>query len=378
MSSGRAGDVVIACWYLDRNGPGARRPDVSRFFGVLTLALAAIAAACGGVEEPAADEGTRLERYGISVTPPSGWHARLTRATIEAATVAVPPTGHGVSLADADLIVRLFEYEPGPNFLAETERSHPEGLPGPFAAEEFGPPELGGDNPRGHGFARRNFSLAGRYFDLFVEAGAAKPPEDAVAELNALLASLEVRAGDYYPGTIEPPWFRPADGWHTASHGGGQVRAADYASAWASTVPYRNGPRDLPPADTLETLPADGILIWVGLARDNRFPPTAELRRRRPAVSVPLQVGQAQGGPGWEGQVGEISLYRLWGWVGEQYSVDLWIFFGRAEPSAEQRARAQALLDGLQLPSWGSWELDGLGESVGHNEKGDTSPSRSG
>jgi hypothetical protein len=320
---------------------------MSRITGVLGLALIALAPSCGAVEAPAREHAA-LGRYGIAITLPTGWHARLTRATVEAETV------------EGDLLVRLFEYEPEPNFLAEWKQTHPEGLPAPFTAAEFGPPEPGTYNPR-HGFARRNFSMAGRYFDLFVESAAAKPSAAAVAGLNELVGSLEVSAGDFYPGTIQPPRFAPADGWYSGSHGGGEVRATDHASAWASTVPYRNGPRDLPPRDTLETLPLDGILIWVGLARDNRFPPTGELRPTRPRLSVPLQVAETQGGFGWEGQVREISLYRLWGWVGGQYNVDLWIFYGRREPTPEQKARAQEALDRLDLPAWGSWELDGRG-----------------
>jgi hypothetical protein len=331
---------------------------VARSARILAFALMALAPACGSAEAPGREASARLERYGIAVVPPPGWRARLTRATVEAATSAVIPAGNRVSLGDADLLVRVFEYEPEPNFLVEWKQTHPDGPPDPFTAAEFGPPESDTFNPR-HGFARRNFSLSGRYFDLFVESGAAKPSKHAVAGLNELVASLEVRAGDFYPGTIERPRFPPATGWYTGSFGGGEVRATDFASAWASTVPYRNDPRDLPPVATLETLPAEGILIWVGLARDNRFSPTNELRPRRPRVSVPLQVGQTQGGFGWEGQVREISLYRLWGWAREQYNVDLWIFYGRREPTAEQRALAQGALDRLDLPDWGSWELDG-------------------
>lgn len=335
----------------------ARRAEVTWIARLLAVALLAVAPSCGAVDAPTQEGSPRLERYGIAVTPPTGWHMRLTRATVEAETAA------------GDLLVRLFEYEPETDVLLELQRTHPPGRPGSFTVSEFGSPALGGDNPndnpKGRGFAQRNFSMAGRYFDLFAESAAAKPSEDAVAGLNELVASLEVRAGDFYPGTIEPPQFAPAEGWHTGSHDGGEVRATDHASAWAATVPYRNEPRDLPPVKTLETLPPDGILIWVGLARDNRFPPTGELRLRRPAVSVPLQLGQAQGGPGWEGQVRDISLYRLWGWVGEQYSVDLWIFYGRAEPTADQRARAQAGLDRLDLPDWGSWELDEEGAVEG-------------
>ncbi len=72
------------------------------------------------------------------------------------------------------------------------------------------------------------------------------------------------------------------------------------------------------------------------------------------------------GGPGWEGQVRDISLYRLHGLVPGSYHVDAWVSFGRAEPSAEQRTAAQAMLDALVMPDWGSWEVDGRGDvSVG-------------
>jgi hypothetical protein len=339
---------------------------VSRIAGIVAVALVALAPACGSVGSPAREGRTTLERYGIAVTLPPGWHARLTRATVEAATTAVIPEGNQASLGDADLLVRLFESEPEPEFLTEWQRTYPAGPPRPFTASEFGRPDFEvAHHAKSHGFASRDFSLAGRYFNLFVESGQLNPPADAVAGLNRLVGSLAVRAGDFYPGTIDPPRFPPATGWHTGSYGGGEVRATDVASAWASTVPYQNGPRDLPPAATLERLPPDGILIWVGLTRDNRFPPTSELRKKGPQLSVPLQVGHTQGGFGWEGQVREISLYRLWGWVGEQYNVDLWIFYGGREPTAEQRARAQDMLDRLDLPDWGSWELDGRGVVAG-------------
>jgi hypothetical protein len=182
--------------------------------------------------------------------------------------------------------------------------------------------------------------------------------------LNALVASLGVRAGEFYPGSIEPPRFAALDGWWVGSGGAGEVRANDVAQAWAATVPYRNEPWDLPPARTLETLQPDGILIWVGLARDSRFPPTAELRHGR-RVELPLTLAQTACNPGWEGQIrDDMSLCRLYGNVSGQYDVDLWVFFGVDEPSAEQRARTQVMLERLQLPDWGPWELDGRGEVV--------------
>ena len=331
---------------------------MTRIAGILAVALLVVGSACGAGETRAEEGHTTLERYGIAVTLPSGWIGRLTRGTVEATTRPVIPAGNDVRLDEGDLLVRLFEYEPEAGFLVETRQTHPDGAPGAFTRAEFGAPELGGDNPNGHGFARRNFSVAGRYFDLFVESGSAKPLDDSVAALNELVGSLEVRGGDFYPGTIEPPRFSSATGWYAGSFGGGEVRASDFASAWASTVPYRNGPRDLPPAATLETLPPDGILIWAGLTRDNRFPPTREVRTTR-KVSVPLHVEQTRGGPGWEGQVREISLYRLVGRVDEQYDVDLWMFYGRAEPTADQREQAQAALNRLVLPEWGPWDVDG-------------------
>ena len=323
----------------------------------------AVASACGAAEnEPRA--GTEsLERYGIRVAVPAGWHARLTRGTLEAATVPLAVRPGPLRLGAADLAVRLFEFEPDPRYYPASalDQTYADGPPRPFDADEFGSTELGGDNPANDGFARRNFRLAGRLFDLFVESGATTPPASAVAALNELVASLEVSSGDFYPGQLEPPRFGAAEGWHVGSGGGGAVRASDYAEVWAATVPYRNEPRDLPPVRTLETLSADGILIWVGLARDNRYQPTGELRRDEPRVTVPLRLGEMRGGVGWEGQVREISLYRLHGLVPKRYHVDAWVFFGDGEPTPEQRDRAQAMLDRLELPDWGQWELDERG-----------------
>ena len=340
-------------------------PACSR--GALVLALLSLAAAgCGAVETQADGSGRSLERYGIGFTLPVDWHARLTRGTVEAATGPLGPAGQDVTLGPGDVALKLFEFEPDSSRIGQFEEaSHPVGRPQPFTVDEFEPPEFPGDEPRNHGFARRNFSLAGRLFDLFIEAGRRNPCGEAVAAVNELVASLAVLGGDFYPGTIEPPRFEQTAGWHVGAAGGGEVRATDVAEAWAATVPYRNGALDLPPADTLETLPADGILIWVGLSRDNRFPPTAELRDPE-RIDLPLRFAQTRGGVGWEGQIRQISLYRLFGRFGEQYDLDLWIFFGAGEPAPDQRARAQTMLDRLELPRWGTWELDGRGD-VGAN-----------
>jgi hypothetical protein len=329
------------------------------------VVVAGLAAGCGAVEAETSADATRLERYGMRVAVPEGWHARMTRGTIEVATAALPSSSPP-HLRAPDIAVRLFEFEPDPASFtaAELEAAYSDGPPPPFQAEEFRPSEEPSGGVADHGYARRNFRFAGRLFDLFVESGTRPPSAEAVADLNELVASFEATRGDFYPGQVEPPRFAAADGWHVGAAGGGPVRTTDYAEAWAATVPYLNGPRDLPPQRTLETLRADGILIWVGLARDNRYPPTSEFRPHQPRVTVPLRLAEMQGGPGWEGQIRDISLYRLHGLVPERYHLDAWVFFGDREPTAEHKARAQALLDRLDLPDWGPWELDGRAEVV--------------
>jgi hypothetical protein len=321
--------------------------------------LLAVTTGCGAMRAgPGAAQRT-IERYGIEATIPDGWHARLTRGTLEAATVPLGADVQHVALGPDDLVARLFEDPSLPEFAGEVQRTHPEGAPQPFSVGDFGPPEGGGDNPGGHGWARRNFRLGGRIFDLFVEAGAPHPGATEVEALNRLVASLDVSAGDFYPGSVEPPSFAPSDGWDVGAAGGGDVDVGDYAEAWASTVPYEDAPHDLPPSKTLESLPADGIVIWVGIDRDNRFPPDAPASAR--SLSVPLQLADAGAPSAYEGDVGDTTVARLWGRAGAQFDVDLWVFFGRQDPPAGQRARAQAMLDRLRLPDWGAWEVDGRG-----------------
>ena len=41
-----------------------------------------------------------------------------------------------------------------------------------------------------------------------------------------------------------------------------------------------------------------------------------------------------------------------------QYDVDLRVYFGQPDPGGEMLAEAQAELDRLELPDWGTWELE--------------------
>lgn len=58
------------------------------------------------------------------------------------------------------------------------------------------------------------------------------------------------------------------------------------------------------------------------------------------------------------GQVRNLPEYRLWGTLEKDTHLDLRVYFGRPHPSKSMRAEAQAMLDGLELPDWGTWELE--------------------
>jgi hypothetical protein len=103
---------------------------------------------------------------------------------------------------------------------------------------------------------------------------------------------------------------------------------------------------------TLQTLPHDGIVLWIGLDRNNRFPPEphgdAVFREREP----PFDLDDFEVRESWEGQIRDVPEYLLLATVRGEYRVDLRVYFGRPEPTAAMRDEAQAMLDGLELPRW--------------------------
>jgi hypothetical protein len=122
---------------------------------VRTLALVVLvgfAAACGAIEDET-PAGPPLERYGIRVAVPDGWHARLTRGTLVAATVPLssPSTPE---IGAADTLVRLFEFEPDPAYFprVELDSAYSDGPPRPFRAEDFRGPEEPSGGVADHGY----------------------------------------------------------------------------------------------------------------------------------------------------------------------------------------------------------------------------------
>jgi hypothetical protein len=293
-------------------------------------------------------------RYGLSIAGVNGWDVEIARGAIRFANRPLPKLalcGGPRELDPADLVVDILERDP-----PAAERGYFRALDKPpqISTGDLGPPEPG-TYPAEHAVATVPFSLGSRFFVLFAESGARSVEPAVIDQANRILATLRVEPGDFYPGDVEPAAFRPADGWHTGSSGSRPVGAdGDWTVSWASTVPYRDRWDALPMRETLESLPADGIVVWASLSRfcDPNDP------RRSPVHPRPYRLAEFEVLPGWEGQVRDLPEYRLWTRIPAQYDVDLRVYFGQAEPTVETLDRAQDELDRLELPDWGPWELE--------------------
>jgi hypothetical protein len=140
---------------------------------------------------------------------------------------------------------------------------------------------------------------------------------------------------------VSPPHFHAGQGWHVGSRPAGAcpgVSASRCVQAWgwASTAPYRDCRDCVPPHRTLAHLSADGVLIQLSNARERparapigRWP--VRIRRkdliRGGGEGIPRHVGYAQ----WFLRSGGLEHY-------------LWVWFGRAQPTRGQLARANAEL----------------------------------
>jgi hypothetical protein len=314
----------------------------------LVLAVLALDLACGsGSRESARESGPDLERYGLSLSVPDGWDGEITRGTVRFANRELPRFPGPWQLEPGDLVVEVIERDTPADDPAAADA-----VPR-LAAGDFAPPEPG-TYPGRWGVARADFTLGGRWFTLLSESGSRPVAADDLAAANAILASLSVRPGDPYPGEVDPARFEPADGWQTGSSGPRPEGAeGDWTTTWAATVPYRDAWNAFPQR-TLESLPRDGVLIWVSLSR---FADPAGARAGFPVRPRPYRIDDFDVLTGWEGQVRDLPEYRLWTRVQGQYDVDLRVYFGRPAPSAAMVASAQAALDRLHLPDWGAWEL---------------------
>ena len=293
----------------------------------------------------------QIAGFGIAATLPSGWQGRVTRGALVASTGELPrergwlSTELGKSLRPGDLGVLLFEIEPAHGIPIEPS-FYRQGPPRPFRPREFA-------GAGGQRFARRNFTVAGRLFDLFVEARDRPPTPRTLRRLNALVQSLDVERGDYYAGTVDAARFPPARGWSTRSTGALPFRPVNVSTTVSATIAYRDTYNALPPRRTLEALPPDGIALRVTLVADNRHVPIAGPRDRELARR-PYRLAHGSCGA-FKGFPESVRACVLRALVPRQYRVEVWVMYGRANPTREQRARTQAQLDRLALPSWPRW-----------------------
>jgi hypothetical protein len=167
-------------------------------------------------------------------------------------------------------------------------------------------------------------------------------------EALAILDSLRVRPAPFET-RLHAAHFPQAPGWRTRI----SAPAADVPScgrqriSWASTVPFSDGPRQLPPHEMIQALPPAGIIMAV-----TQYVDTCRRLRGIRALRPPLNLADAtrSGFPGPRGD--ELPLYRILGRFAGRYDLDVWVFYGRRHPTPAQRAAAQRELDGVRWSAW--------------------------
>ncbi len=297
----------------------------------------------------AAVAGPAVHGYGIKASAPPGWHVRVLRGALEASTGPLPRLPQDLfptTLRPDDVAVLLDE--DGPSWAVPVERSiYRHGYPRAFSERDFATRI----RTESHARSARHFAVAGRSFDLFVEAGSPHVTAGRLAELNALVRSLRIEPGDFYPGLAPPARFRPASGWYTKHAPTVRVGPETSSTTIASTVPYRDCLNCFPPHETVSRLPPGGIVIFLSLDASNRRPPVVA---GQPSA---LRLHRRSCGP-FEG-IPDVATCALHAQVFGRYAVDGWVVFGRAHPAASQIERAQAELDRLVLPAWPRWPAAG-------------------
>jgi hypothetical protein len=164
-------------------------------------------------------------------------------------------------------------------------------------------------------------------------------------EALAILDSLRVRPAPF-DARIHAAQFRPAAGWRTRVSGPSRERSCERQRvSWASTIAFSDPPRELPPHDTVRSMaPDDVVVAAIQYTRCRALPGLEALR-------PPLRLTAAKRTqfPGPRGD--ELALYRLAGRFAGRYDLDVWVFYGRREPTAAQMRAAQRQLTHVRWPA---------------------------
>jgi hypothetical protein len=149
--------------------------------------------------------------------------------------------------------------------------------------------------------------------------------------------SADVTPATATQATATVPYFRAAPGWEAVQEG---------AAAAAGNVPLGTDVLEVFPAGEAVGRLEEGDVVlkvfsWQGAPVEATFPPR----------ELPLSLDDAEPG-GIEGSPDDVYVERLLARVAD-WNMDLLIFYGGTDPtpSAETRAAAQDLLDGLVVPS---------------------------
>jgi hypothetical protein len=336
-SGGRGFEVLVA---VGRSAPRAR---VNEALGLLdSLRIAPRRAS-----RLSPNDSTEDQVNGVQVVHPSAW--RLYR---EALTQAI---GAREQLALGTF--RLHQRAPDANCTPATAlRLRPSGGGFLFVYENVGlnrteftriPPRparlrLAGPQPfECFGSSWRvDFRQGGRAFTAHVYGSLARR-----REALAILDSLRIRPAPFDTSSSAAV-FTGAPGFRTRVSRRQHDRCLVRRTSWASTVPFTNGPNDLPPHSMIAALPPDGIIMAIVQWRECRA-----LRGVR-ALQPPLALSRAVR-MGFEGPRGdELPLYRIMGRFAGRYYFDVWVFFGRHRPTPAQFARAARELSSVRWPAW--------------------------
>jgi hypothetical protein len=140
---------------------------------------------------------------------------------------------------------------------------------------------------------------------------------------------------------VAPPHFKAAPGWHVGSTraqacvGVSRSRCVQ-ATAWASTVRYRDCANCSPPHRTLGALPPGGIVIQLTNGR--------ERPAYGPRQSWPPRLRASQVVSPFEGAPRRVGVIQYTARTRDGVEHFLFVWFGRAHPTQHQLARANAEL----------------------------------
>jgi hypothetical protein len=190
------------------------------------------------------------------------------------------------------------------------------------------------------------FRDRGRGFHVLVAFGASARASTR-REALAILDSLRVQPARF-DERLRAAHFPRVAGWRTrvSAPAADVPRCGKQRVSWASTVPFLDGPRQLPPHEMIQALPPDGIVMAL-----TQYTDTCARLPGIPALRPPLNLARARRSdfPGPRGE--EVPLYRIRGRFPGRYDLDLWVFYGRRHPTKAQRAAAQRELSGVRWPA---------------------------